>query len=84
MPIVIVARTTPFKIPTVTPTSVHVQRRRTIKIAQAAATLCKPKICAYKIQINQWKRKWQGYFLLSVFSSEKLSNRIQLWNLSCL
>lgn len=40
---VIVARTTPLRMPTVTPTSVQAHRRSTIKIAQAAATLCKPK-----------------------------------------
>jgi len=43
MPIVIVARTTPLSTPTLTPTSVQAHRRSTIRIAQAAATLCKPR-----------------------------------------
>jgi hypothetical protein len=43
IPIVIVARTTLLRIPTVTPTSVQTQRRRTINIAHDAATLCRPR-----------------------------------------
>lgn len=39
-------------MPTVTPTNVQAHKSRTIRIAQAAATLCKPRICMNEIHIN--------------------------------
>jgi hypothetical protein len=50
IPTVIVAKTTPLRMPTIIPTNVQVQRRRLITIAQDAAVLCRPKM--FESQMN--------------------------------
>jgi hypothetical protein len=73
IPTVIVAKTVLLRIPTMTPMSVHAQRRRMINIAQDEATLCRPERIINDEDVLVYEEKKKRRQL----STYKFSSRIE-------